>query len=180
MTTNELETHYSDGDHSGGKWDNNALRLTLRAQWNHALTEQWTLSPFMGVEYDNAWQKSFTETGDKARRFEQSTLRNLALPVGVGISHMTTFSNGVKWLNSIALSYVPDAYRKNPSSAALRTTNGFAWTAQGLKPARNAGRVEYNTRVVLNEIWSVFGSYTLEGRKNALYHNANLGVSTSF
>lgn len=180
VTANKLDTFYSDGDRSQGKWDNNAMRLTLTAEWNHTLNSTWTLTPFIGLEYDDARQKAFTESGDKARQFGQSDLRNLALPVGAGISHNTSFSSGMKWLNRLSLSYVPDIYRSNPEAEATRLSNGFSWMAEGINPVRNAGRVEYSTRFIFNDTWSTFGSYMLEGRKDALYHNINLGVSASF
>lgn len=180
LTSNKLDIRYSDGDSSKGKWDNNAMRFTLRGEWNHSLDESWTFTPFLGVEYDQAWQKAFTETGDKARSFGKSTLRNLALPVGLGLSHRMELNNGKQWINSLAVSYVPDIYRKNPESDTLRTTNGFTWTAEGLRPVRNAGRLEYNTRYQFNETWAVFGGYSLEGRKDSVYHNANIGISASF
>lgn len=180
ITNNKLDTFYSDGERARGKWDNDALRLTLRGEWNHSLSNNWVLTPFLGVEYDDAEQKSFTETGDKARDFGRGNLKNLALPVGVQISRIFDFSNGMKWSNALALSYVPDVYRENPEADVLRTTNGYTWTAQGVKPVRNAGRVEYSTRLAFDQTWSIFAGYSLEGRSNALYHNANIGVSVSF
>lgn len=180
LTSNKLDTRYSDGDSSKGKWDNGSLRLTLRGEWNHSLDKNWTLTPFVGAEYDQAWQKAFTETGDKTRSFSKDSLRNLSIPIGLGLSHRMELNNGKQWINSLAVSYVPDIYRKNPESATLRTTNGFTWTAEGLRPVRNAGRVEYNTRYQFNETWALFGGYSLEGRKDSIYHNANIGISAGF
>lgn len=180
VTSNKLDTHYSDGDSAKGKWDNGAFRFTLRGEWNHALGKSWTLSPFLGIEYDQAQQKSFTESGDKSRNFGKGTLCNLSLPIGLGVSHRAEYAKGKQWINSLTVSYVPDVYRKNPESATLRTTNDFTWTAEGLRPVRNAGRLEYNTRFLINETWALFGGYSLEGRKNALYHNANIGISSTF
>lgn len=180
MTENKLDTLYSDGDSAQGKWDNNAMRLTLRAEWNHTFARDWVLTPFLGVEYDDAQQKSFTETGDKARNFRRGNLKNLALPIGVQVSRRLELSNGMKWVNALSLSYVPDVYRANPEADVLRTTNEYTWTAQGVKPVRNAGRVEYTTRLAIDQTWSIFAGYSLEGRSKSLYHNASLGVSASF
>lgn len=82
-TSNKLKTYYSDAMYGRGKWDNDAWRLTLKASWNHSLSENWTVSPFIGLEYDDATQAAFMETGSRVRRFQQATLRNLALPIEV-------------------------------------------------------------------------------------------------
>lgn len=36
---------------------------TLQATWDHKLNKGWTLSPFLGIEYTQVNQNSFTETG---------------------------------------------------------------------------------------------------------------------
>lgn len=179
-TSNKLKTYYSDDRYGHGKWDNDAWRITLRATWNCALNENWTISPFIGLEYDDATQHSFTENGSRVRSFQKSTLRNLALPAGVAISNQTNCLGGMKWSNSLAVSYIPDVYRENPDAVAILTSQDYSWTVRGIKPLRNAVRVEYNTRLQLNPSWAVFAGYSLEGRKNSVYHNASAGVSCSF
>ncbi|MCM0686331.1 autotransporter outer membrane beta-barrel domain-containing protein [Akkermansia massiliensis] len=179
-TSNKLDAYFSDGDRAEGKWNNNAVRFTLKAEWVHQTKKNGNISLFIGLEYDDATQKSFTETGDKARRFDETTLRNLALPVGVGWSGETTYSNGMKYLNSLAASYIPDVIRTNPSSHVLRSSTDFTWLARGVSPTRNAGRLEYYTRWTIDPTWAIFASYSFEGRKNSLYHNAFVGVSASF
>lgn len=181
VTSNRLHTYYSDGMQSGGKWHNNAVRLTLNAEWLHDLGNNWTYSAFVGAEYDDVTQKSFTETGDRPRRFGEGKLRNLALPVGMGISKQYGFSDGKVWIHNLRAAYLPDVYRKNPSATATRLTeDGYSWTARGVDMARNAARIEYDTRLIINPTWSVFAGYAVELRKDAVDHNVNLGVSASF
>ena len=38
-------------------------------------------------EYTDVTQEAFTETGWDARRFEKGRLKNLSVPVGVGLTH---------------------------------------------------------------------------------------------
>lgn len=181
VTSNRLHTYYSDGQLSGGKWHNNAVRLTMNAEWMHDLGNNWTYSAFLGAEYDDVTQKSFSETGDRPRHFGEGKLRNLALPVGMGISKQYGFSDGKVWMHSLRAAYLPDVYRKNPSATATRlTADGYSWTAHGLNVARNAARLEYDTRLIINPEWSVYAGYAIELRKDAVYHNVNLGVSASF
>lgn len=180
QTRNKLRSFYRDGERSTGKWNNRAERYTLEGQWSHALNENWTLNPFLGLEYDDARTKSFTESGDKARAFGKGTLRNLALPVGSGIGRTDRFQNGRIWINGLELSYVPDIYRKNPESPAERLSNGFRWIARSVEPSRHAGRASCTTRVIWNKTWSTFAGYEIEWRKNAVYQEASLGCSASF
>lgn len=180
VTTNRLHTYYGDGERSNGKWDNTAMRYTLKGEWVRTLNDHWSLNPFIGLEYDDAKQDSFTEYGDKARRFGKGNLRNLSMPVGVGFWRTDRFENGRIWINGLELSYVPDVYRKNPEAGGERLTNGFSWTAHGVQPSRNAGRAAYNTRVIWDKTWSTFAGYELDFRKNAVYQSVNLGVSSSF
>ncbi len=180
VTSNRLHTYYPDGGRSNGKWDNKAMRFTLKGEWMHALNDTWSLNPFLGLEYDDAKQDSFTESGDKARHFGNGRLRNLAMPVGAGLWRTDRFENGHVWLNGVELSYAPDIYRKNPEAGAERLSNGFTWTARGVEPSRHAGRAAYKTRVIWNKTWSTFAGYELEWRKNAVYQDVNLGFSASF
>lgn len=84
------------------------------------------------------------------------------------------------WINSATVSYIPDVYRKNPEATATRLSNGFNWTARGVQAARNAARLDLNTRLVFNRNWSAFAGYSLEGRSKSLFHGVNLGASYSF
>lgn len=86
----------------------------------------------------------------------------------------------MKWSNYLAVSYIPDVYRKNPEAVALLTSQDYSWTVRGIKPLRNAVRLEYGTRLQLNPSWALFAGYSMEGRKNSVYHNANAGFSVSF
>ncbi len=178
-TRNKLDSYYSGGS-SNGKWENRMGFATLQATWDHKLNKGWTLSPFLGIEYTQVNQNSFTETGYDPRHFDRGDLKNLSLPVGVGISKSLQFSNGVLWVNSLAVSYVPDVVRDNPETRARRLMNDFSWTARGSRPDRNAVRVNYNSTVVINPRWTAYGGYEFEGRSKSTYHRVNAGVSYAF
>lgn len=179
-TANKLKTYYSDDMSSHGKWDNDAVRLTLQFSWDHVLNKTWTLTPFIGLEYDDASQAAFTETGSRVRNFQKSTLRNLALPAGIAISSQYNCFGGMTWTHNWAVSYVPDVYRENPESRATLFSQDYSWTARGIKPLRNAVGAEYGTRLQLNEAWTVFAGYSLNARKDSVYHNANIGFNYMF
>ncbi|MCC8148106.1 autotransporter outer membrane beta-barrel domain-containing protein [Akkermansia sp.] len=178
-TRNKLDSYYAGGS-SNGKWENRMGFATLQATWDHNLNKGWTLSPFLGIEYTQVNQNSFTETGYDPRHFDRGDLKNLSLPVGVGISKSLQFGNGVLWVNSLAVSYVPDVVRDNPETRARRLMNDFSWTARGSRPDRNAVRVNYNSTVVINPKWTAYAGYEFEGRSKSTYHRVNAGVSYAF
>lgn len=178
-TENKSRAVYQNGT-SYGKWDNHAWMLTLYGTWTHELGHGWSLTPYMGLEYTDAQLDSFTETGFAARRFSKDNLKNLALPVGTGIQKAASFNNGLLWITELKASYVPDVYRKNPATTAEWLDAGFSWMAQGVSPVRNAGRVELNTRLQVSTCWTLFGGYTMEGRRSSTYHQFNLGANYSF
>lgn len=178
-TRNKLDSYYAGGS-SNGKWENRMGFASLQASWDHNLNKGWTLTPFLGIEYTQVNQNSFTETGYDGRHFDRGNLKNLSLPVGVGISKSVQFSNGVLWVNSLSASYVPDVVRDNPETRATRLINDFSWTARGSRPDRNAVRINYNSTVVINPKWTAYAGYEFEGRSKSTYHRVNAGVSYAF
>lgn len=54
---------FHTGNWSHGEWDNRTLFGTLKGQWDHALKNNWSVSAFLGLEYTDVTQDSFTEKG---------------------------------------------------------------------------------------------------------------------
>lgn len=177
-TDNDLTSVYAEGRRSSGKWDNNAFIYNFKAMWNMSLDGGYTLSPYIGLEYTDVSQDSFTESGEQTRHFGKGHYRNLALPVGVEISRSFTLGNGMQWYNAVNVSYVADAYRHNTETSAV--VDGYGWKAQGIKAARNAVRANVASNLRLSDQWSTFCSYTFEGRSDASSHQVNIGAAYSF
>lgn len=177
-TDNDLTTPQWDGKRSSGDWHHDTFVYQLRTTWHVSMGKGYTLTPFAGLEYTDTTQDSFTERGDRTRRFDKGHYRNLAASLGVGIGKTWTLQNGMLWSHGIELSYVPDLYRHNAEARA--ELSGYHWHVNGVKPARNAVRAGYQTRLVLSESWQVYGGYALEGRSDSAWHQVNLGASYSF
>lgn len=111
--------------------------------------------------------------------FEKGHLKNLSLPVGVGLTCRSELK-GREWINSVAVSYLPDVYRENPSAPAQRLLNGYRWEARGTAPDRNAVRVNVNSALQLNARWRAYAGYEFEGRNKAVAHRFNAGVSFAY
>ena len=177
-TDNKMNSFHTGG-WSHGKWTNETLFGTLTGKWSRRVNETVAMEVMLGLEYTDVTQEAFTETGWDARRFEQGRLKNMSVPVGVGLTHRSELK-GREWINSAMVSYVPDVYRENPGAQAQRLLNGYRWEAQGTSPDRNAVRVNVNSALQLNARWRTYAGYEFEGRSKATAHRFNAGVSYAY
>ncbi len=177
-TENTMKSFHTGG-WSQGKWDNDTILATLKTQWEHDLGANWNVNAFAGVEYADVTQKSFQETGWDARRFEQGRMKNLSLPIGLGISKLTTLWDK-PWQNTLSVSYVPDVYRDNPHATATRLMNGYSWTARGISQDRHAVRINFDSTLAITPNWTAYAGYEFEGRNRTVYHRINAGISFSY
>ncbi|WP_354831317.1 autotransporter domain-containing protein [Akkermansia muciniphila] len=177
-TDNKMNSFHTGG-RSRGKWTNETLFGTLTGKWSRRVDETVAMEVMLGLEYTDVTQEAFTETGWDARRFEKGRLKNMSVPVGVGLTHRSELK-GREWINSAMVSYVPDVYRENPGAQAERLLNGYRWEAQGTSPDRNAVRVNVNSALQLNARWRTYAGYEFEGRSKATAHRFNAGVSYAY
>ena len=177
-TDNKMNSFHTGG-WSHGKWTNETLFGTLTGKWSRRVNETVAMDVMLGLEYTDVTQEAFTETGWDARRFEKGHMKNLSVPVGVGLTHRSELK-GREWINSAMVSYVPDVYRENPGAQAERLLNGYRWEAQGTSPDRNAVRVSVNSALQLNARWRTYAGYEFEGRSKATAHRFNAGVSYAY
>lgn len=177
-TDNKMNSFHTGGQ-SHGKWTNETLFGTFTGKWSRRVNETVAMEVMLGLEYTDVTQEAFTETGWDARRFEKGRLKNLSVPVGVGLTHRSELK-GREWINSAMVSYVPDVYRRNPSAQAERVLNGYRWKAEGTSPDRNGVRVNVNSALQLNARWRMYAGYEFEGRSKATAHRFNAGVSYAY
>lgn len=161
-TDNKMNSFHTGGQ-SHGKWTNETLFGTFTGKWSRRVNETVAMEVMLGLEYTDVTQEAFTETGWDARHFEKGRLKNLSVPVGVGLTHRSELK-GREWINSAMVSYVPDVYRRNPSAQAERLLNGYRWEAEGTSPDRNGVRVNVNSALQLNARWRMYAGYEFEGR----------------
>jgi len=177
-TDNKMNSFHTGG-RSHGKWTNETLFGTFTGKWSRRVNETVAMEVMLGLEYTDVTQEAFTEKGWDARRFEKGRLKNLSVPVGVGLTHRSELK-GREWINSAMVSYVPDVYRRNPSAQTERLLNGYRWKAEGTSPDRNGVRVNVNSALQLNARWRMYAGYEFEGRSKATAHRFNAGVSYAY
>lgn len=179
-TDNDLSSRTAAGQDASGSWSNRTWDAAVMASYSMELGRRYALRPHIGVEYTDATQSRFAESGEMARRFGRGHYRNLALPVGITLDKTVVLSRGRVWNNALGLEYVPDVFRREAESDAELISSGYAWKARGSRPARNAVRATWSSHLRLNDAWSVYGSYRVEVRSSRWEQNVQAGVSYTF
>lgn len=114
-----------------------------------------------------------------ARRFDRGHYRNMSLPAGVTLQK--TFSLGGRpWSNAVTLEYLPDVYRHQADNVGRLLSNGYTWSGEGSKPARQGVRATVSSRWELSDSWNAYCSYRVEGRDSYVGQTVVAGVGYSF
>lgn len=156
-------------------WTDDVWALSASLDWRRKLNDAWTFIPTFGLTFDHVTQNSFN-TGNYSRT--DGKMDNLSLNAGVGMENLLKFQNGTQWVNTVSLRYIGDVYRNNPY--ARGTMDDVSYKFIGSAPARNAFNAEWSSRYFLNEMWSLFASYSVEARSAATGQSVNAGVSCQF
>lgn len=176
---NKLSSVTSGGQNSSGSWTNRAWNGIVKAAWDLPVGKNTVLTSHIGLEYTDVVQEAFTESGQMARRFDRGHYRNLALPVGISLTQRLALG-GLPWSHTVSMEYLPDVYRSNAGTHARLLSSGYAWGADGSKPARQGVRAGISGRLQLTDNWSAYGSYQVEARDNFVNQRVMLGTGYSF
>ncbi len=179
---NKMHTVFTSGDNTYANWNNDAWLVDVVSTWDYKWDKNWTVSPFIGLEFSRASHGTFTEWGAEnyRRNFYSADMSYLRMPVGLTFKHLEQYSNQKFWVNSLSLSYLPDVYRNDPDGKGNAVINDFLWDVKSASPSRNALRVELNSYYRFAERWGVYAGYSLEARSGSTYQQVNLGVNTTF
>ncbi len=179
FTDNCMRSNFDNGMNAHGDWNNRTWLVQAEVSRTTRLRNQWTISPYVRLEFTHGSEDGFTEDGTYARQFGEAMSRRLSIPVGIGFGKETLLY-GKPWQYSLRLSYVGDVIQDIPHAGVYSFYSDINWIARAVKPSRHAFRLEYDTAVQLNDRWNVYAGYTLENRDRAIWHQCNLGVSYSF
>lgn len=179
-TDNCMNSYYSDGAFSHGKWDNKTWYLQSEASYRMETDKGWVFAPFTGLDFSHGKRDAFKDEGFMIndRFFASSSLKRLTIPVGLQIDKISSL-NGKTWFNSFRLSYEGDIYRKNPSARAYMHPN-YEWHTASVNKSRNMFVAEYYTSIDLGNNWQTYAGYNLEASNGTVTHQVNAGVGYSF
>lgn len=156
------------------EWTDKTLSAGITAGAEIKVTENTTVTPFIGLSYVAVDQKASTEDmGIISRRYSGGKMHNLSIPVGA-----TLRSNMGAFTPEVTLVYKADVDRDNPEVQS--DCMGFKSTAQGAKPGRHALYMNLGGTYAVTENVGIFASYTFNFREHATNHSVNAGVQVSF
>lgn len=176
---------HSANTHVGGTtpghadWDDHAYAFGLLANWDIAVSDKLTVSPYTGLTYMYGTQGTIEETFNGGKRYlGNGSLQTWSIPVGVTLKSVCSLSNGQALLPELSIAYVGDIARRNPYTRTW--ANGQAVTGKGHNPGRNALMTRAGLGWQINKNWQAGAYYTLEVRSGQTNQSVNLNASYSF
>ncbi|SYX08765.1 Polymorphic membrane protein F,chlamydial polymorphic outer membrane protein repeat,Autotransporter beta-domain [Chlamydia poikilotherma] len=180
-TNEDMKTRYTFIPEEDGNWDNNcwlgevggSLPIVLQTTKLHL--NQFV--PFVNVQLGYAEHGSFREKLAEARSFCSSRLINLAIPCGFKIDRR---SHSHPDFYSLAVSYVPDVWRRNPGCDTLLLANGFRWKTPATNLDKHGLLMQGSTHTAVNNNIEIFSHGSCELRKSSRNYNINVGSKFRF
>ncbi|MEF9496531.1 polymorphic outer membrane protein middle domain-containing protein [Chlamydia sp. 04-14] len=180
-TNEDMKTRYTFMPEEDGNWDNNcwlgeiggSLPIVLQTTKLHL--NQFV--PFVNVQLGYAEHGSFREKLAEARSFCSSRLINLAIPCGFKIDRR---SHSHPDFYSLAISYVPDVWRRNPGCDTLLLANGFRWKTPATNLDRHGLLMQGSTHTAVNNNIEIFSHGSCELRRSSRNYNINVGSKFRF
>lgn len=174
-------THVGGSRQTPGRasWDDNVYAFGLLANWDIALSDTLTVSPYTGITYMYGTQGPIEETFDGgSRSFGNGGLQSWSIPVGVTLKSVCELDNGQALLPEMSVAYVGDIARRNPYARTWAA--GQSVTGRGHTPGRHALMTRAGLGWQINRNWHAGAYYTLEVRSGQINQSVNLSASYSF
>ncbi|WP_213358017.1 autotransporter domain-containing protein [Chlamydiifrater phoenicopteri] len=137
------------------------------------------LSAFLGCECLSLRQSSFEESYYNPRKFDSTSYRYVALPVGFSMEGTLLFEYALLY-NKMMLAYTPSIFRNEPMAQYIVLSEGTKGVIRGNVPPRNTARIEFHNNTQFAPCWSLYGSYTMEAGENSFVQMLNLGSRMVF
>ncbi|EPP35436.1 autotransporter beta-domain protein [Chlamydia ibidis] len=134
--------------------------------------------PFFNIQGIYGYQRKFTEEGVRPHRLSSSQLMNLALPLGMRIEgHSKRLS--LFYVGSV--SYIFDAYRKNPVSNVLCEYSPFYfWKIYSMELPRQGLHCQVSAHYTYRDTVALFAKGSAELRRFVTCYSANGGMQVLF
>lgn len=178
---NEGTFDYGEGYCTESNWDDRVLSVGSRASLWMFPSEDVTVLPFIGLEYQRVVQSNHTEAdGEYSIRYTDGAMQTLTMPIGVTLRTQCTLPEGELFVPEITLAYEGDIVRNNPHVTVRESGMNHGYKGIGNKPGRHAFRMDAGANLLIDTQWSVGVFYHLEARENATSQSCNASVRYSF
>lgn len=118
-------------------------------------------TPFVNLQVAYGEGSAFSEKHSEARSFESTQLINVAIPLGIKFDKKCSSHPDVY---SFSIAYVPDVYRRNPSTHTTLIANGCTWVTHGTNLTRHALMLQGSSHTKVNNSIEIFSHGSCGGR----------------
>jgi outer membrane autotransporter protein len=162
------------------KWDDDVWCFGLRGVWNRQINEHWTVSPFVGIDYEHVSSDDFTESmGNNTARYTGGNYQNWDVSVGTAASYNMKFQNGMEVTPTASVAYVGSISRNVPT-VSVSDGNGKSVREKAVNPGRNAFQASAGVNWKISQDWNMSANYDFYVAHGTTEHNANVMVSYAF
>jgi outer membrane autotransporter protein len=162
------------------KWDDDVWSFGLRGVWNHQFNEHWTLSPFVGIDYEHVSQESFTERlGNSTAHYSGGNYQNWEASVGTAVDYNVRFQNGMELTPMASVAYV-GSFSRNVPTVNVTEGTGKSVREKAVNPGRNAVEASVGLNWKISQDWNLNARYTFYAAHDTTEHNGNVTVSYAF
>lgn len=180
VVDNDARTNLLGTESGTANWDDEAYVFGLEYAMDFRVKENWTISPFIGIEYAYGSQSIFAESfsGGVVRRYDGATMQYWRIPAGCAVRHSCALGDKQYLISELAVGYIGDVSRRNPRGHV--NIEGMDYIIEGSNPARNALMLRAGTNWLINEHWTAGAQYHLEARSGETSQSVNAYVRYSF
>jgi outer membrane autotransporter protein len=162
------------------KWDDDVWCFGLRGVWNRQINEHWTVSPFVGIDYEHVSSDDFTESmGNNTARYTGGNYQNWDVSVGTAASYNMKFQNGMEVTPTASVAYVGSISRNVPT-VSVSDGNGKSVREKAVNPGRNAFQASAGVNWKISQDWNMSANYDFYVAHGTTEHNANVTLSYAF
>lgn len=177
---NEGRTRSVDGTPGRADWDDDVWTFGVQTELRCAVTERFTVSPFVGLDYLYGAQDGFIESfsDGTSRSYDGGAMQVWRVPVGVRLEGAIALGGEQYLFPELTLAYVGDISRSNPHATV--GLYGTTSRVHGNDPGRHAFMLNAGVTWKMSEQWATGASYQLEVRDSQTAQGANGFVRYSF
>lgn len=161
-THNDMKTHYGVLGESSATWTSRGVLADALVEYRSLVGPArptfyaFHFNPYVEVSYASVKLPGFVELGREARSFEETSLTNITIPFGLKFE--MAFTKGqFSEVNSLAVGYAWEAYRKVEGGSVKLLEAGFDWEGAPM----NLSKQELRLALENNTEWSSYFSTSL-------------------
>lgn len=177
---NDARTRYTDGTPGRAQWEDDVWTFGLEAALQYKVTERFSVSPFVGLDYVYGDQGTYAEgfRDGLGRTYRGGAMQVWRVPVGVKLQGSVPLGAQQYLFPELTVAYVGDISRSNPHATV--DLYGSSARVHGSNPGRSAFMLNAGVTWKISDQWAAGASYQVEARDDQTAQGVNGYVRFSF